>query len=81
MRFLMEVLAEVRSRVGDDFIVGLRFTADESNEGGIDAEEGVAIARLVGESGLVDLINVTKAYGGTTGPVGGLRGWATRAPT
>lgn len=65
-RFLMEVLTEVRRRVGDDFIVGLRFTADESNEGGFDQEEGVEIARLIGQSGLVDFLNVNGAYGGTT---------------
>ncbi len=66
-RFLREVLAEVRSRVGEAFIVGLRYNADESNEGGIDAEEGIRIARLIGGmSDVVDYINVNGAYGGTT---------------
>ena len=64
-RFLIEVLTEVRSRVGDEFIVGLRYTADESNEGGIDADDGVAIAELIGNTGLIDIINVNGAYGGT----------------
>ena len=63
MRFLMEVLAEVRRRVGPDFIVGLRYTADESNEGGLDADEGAAIARRISASGLVDYLSVNGAYG------------------
>lgn len=66
-RFLREVLSEVRARVGEDFIVGLRYAADESNEGGLDAEEGIRIAEMIGAMGdTVDYINVNGAYGGTT---------------
>ena len=64
-RFLIEVLEEVRARVGEEFVVGLRFTADESNEGGLTAEEGVELAGLIGRSKLVDCIHVNGAYGGT----------------
>ncbi len=64
-RFLVEVMEAVRARVGEDFIVGVRFAADESNEGGLDAEEGIALARLVGRQGMMDFINVNGAYGGT----------------
>jgi len=65
-RFLLEVCAAVRDRVGDEFIVSVRYAADESNEGGITAEEGVALAALLGRSGNVDMLNVNGAYGGTT---------------
>ncbi len=65
-RFLFEVLDEVRERVGDEFIVSVRYTADESNEGGMTAEEGVALAKMLGEHGGCDLLNVNGAYGGTT---------------
>lgn len=64
-RFMFEVLKAVRLRVGTDFIVGLRYTADESNEGGLDADEGVEIARLVAASGLVDYLSINGAYGGS----------------
>ena len=64
-RFMLEALAAVRRRVGPDFVVGLRYTADESNERGLDANEGVAIARLVASTGLVDYLSVNGAYGGT----------------
>lgn len=64
-RFLMEVLDAARARVGDDFILGVRFAADESNEGGISADEGIALARLIAAPGLVDFLNVNGVYGGT----------------
>lgn len=64
-RFLFEVMEAVRTRVGDDFIVGVRFAADESNEGGLDADEGIELARRIGQQGTMDFINVNGAYGGT----------------
>ena len=64
-RFLLDTLEACRDRVGDEFIISLRYNADESNESGIDADEGVAIARLVAGQGCVDIINVNGAYSGT----------------
>ena len=64
-RFLTEVLDAVREGVGDEFIVSLRFNADESNENGLDAEAGIAIAALVAKQGTVNILNVNGAYGGT----------------
>ena len=60
MRFSMEVLQAIRDRVGPDFIVGLRFTADEGMPGGIDATEGLEIARRLRDSKLVDFLNVIR---------------------
>ncbi len=60
MRFSMEVLEAVRERVGPDFIVGMRFTADEAMAGGIDAAEGLEIAKRLKASGLVDFFNVIR---------------------
>ena len=45
-RFLLDTLAACRERVGDEFIISLRYNADESNEGGLDADEGVAVSSL-----------------------------------
>ncbi len=64
-RFLMEVLDAVRSAVGGSFIIGVRFAADESNENGMTAEEGVELARMIGAHGGMDFINVNGAYGGS----------------
>ena len=63
-RFLLEVLEAVRERVGD-VIVGVRFAADESNEGGLPPEEGIALAALLGRHGVADFLNVNGVYGGT----------------
>ncbi len=60
MRFSMEVLAAIRKRVGEGFIVGMRYTADEVIEGGIGREEGLEISRRLKASGLVDFLNVIR---------------------
>ncbi|MCL4139417.1 UNVERIFIED_CONTAM: hypothetical protein GTU68_026111 [Idotea baltica] len=59
LRFGMEVLASIRDRVPQSFIVSLRFTANEFVEGGIDEAQGIEIAKLHAESGLVDCLNVS----------------------
>lgn len=60
LRFAMEVLSACRERVGDAFLLGVRYTADEDAEGGIPVEEGVEIARSFKASGLVDFVNVIR---------------------
>ncbi len=60
MRFPMDVLAAVRKRVGDDFIVGFRYTADEAQKGGITAQEGLEISKKLAASGQLDFLNVIK---------------------
>jgi 2,4-dienoyl-CoA reductase-like NADH-dependent reductase (Old Yellow Enzyme family) len=64
-RFLLEVIEEVRLQVGDDFIVGVRFAADETNEDGLSVEEGLEVARLISATGGVDFLNVNGRYAGT----------------
>lgn len=60
MRFATEVLEACRKRVGPDFILGIRYTADEATPGGITPDEGVAFARRLKQAGLIDFINVIK---------------------
>lgn len=62
MRFSLEVLDAVRKRVGQDFIVGLRYTADERAEGGISATEGLAISQTLKDTGQVDFLNVIRGH-------------------
>ncbi len=59
-RFAMEVLAACRKRVGNDFLLGMRYTADEAHLGGITEDEGVEIARMFRDSGLVDFVNIIR---------------------
>jgi N-methyl-L-proline demethylase len=58
MRFATEVLRAARARVGDRFILGLRFGADEQTEGGIAPDDGVAIVRKLKDDALIDYVNV-----------------------
>ena len=62
MHFSMEVLQTIRQRVGENFIVGIRYTADERAEGGISAEEGIEISMRLKETGLVDFLNVIRGH-------------------
>lgn len=60
MRFPLDVLAAIRKRVGGKFIVGLRFTADEAQKGGIDAIEGLQMSKILAATGQVDFLNVIR---------------------
>ena len=60
LKFPLDVLRAIRSRVGEDFIVGLRYTADEAESGGIPPEEGIEISKRLAESGMVDFLNVIR---------------------
>jgi 2,4-dienoyl-CoA reductase-like NADH-dependent reductase (Old Yellow Enzyme family)/thioredoxin reductase len=62
LRFTWDVLDAIRARVGEDFIVGIRYTADERLEGGISVEEGLEISRRLADSGKVDFLNVIKGH-------------------
>ncbi len=62
LRFTMQVLSKIRQRVGEEFIVGIRYTADEDTEGGISPEEGLEISKLLTASGLVDFLNVIRGH-------------------
>lgn len=60
LRLPLEVLDAMRSRVGDDFIIGLRYTADEVQKGGITAAEGIEISKRLADTGKVDFLNVIR---------------------
>ncbi len=60
MRFPLDVLSAVRKRVGTEFIVGFRFTADEMQKGGITAADGLVIAQKLAATGQLDFLNVNR---------------------
>lgn len=62
LRFGFDVLKAIRERVGPDFLVGVRYTADEQLEGGTTREEGLEISRRLKESGLIDFLNVIRGH-------------------
>ncbi|WP_047457870.1 NADH:flavin oxidoreductase [Rhizobium rhizogenes] len=62
MRFCLDVFSAMRKRVGDDFILGVRYTADESLPGGTNKAEGIEISKRLKESGLIDYLNVIRGH-------------------
>ena len=56
-RFGLLVHEEIRQRVGDDFIVGMRFLIDEDTQGGASFEDCVEMARIFESSGLIDFFD------------------------
>jgi NADPH-dependent 2,4-dienoyl-CoA reductase/sulfur reductase-like enzyme len=62
LRFTFDVLSAVRKRVGADFIVGVRYTADEDLEGGLNKEDGLEISRRLKASGMVDFLNIVRGH-------------------
>ncbi len=62
LRFTLEALAEMRRRVGDAFILGVRYSANEDFEGGYDRTEGLEISRRLADSGLVDYLNIMHGH-------------------
>ena len=58
LRFLFDVLGDVRAALGDDFIIGLRLNGAELREGGLTVEDGIEVAKAIDTSGLADFLNV-----------------------
>lgn len=62
MRFLLEVIAEIRERCGRDFIIDVRISGDEYTDGGLTLNDMIYVSRRLEKAG-VDMIHVS---GGTT---------------
>ena len=68
LRIVREILHEVRAKVGDEMVVGIRISGDERSPEGLSAEEALGIcAALEDEAGL-DYFNV---IAGTSTTLGG----------
>ncbi|MGR6433004.1 oxidoreductase [Rhizobium sp. PAMB 3174] len=62
LRFCLDVFRAIRKRVGDDFILGVRYTADERLPGGTSKSDGMEISRRLKDSGLIDYLNVIRGH-------------------
>ena len=62
LRFTFDVLTEIRTRVGPDFILGIRYTADEAQPGGMTKQDGIEVSRRLKASGLIDFLNVVRGH-------------------
>lgn len=59
LRFLREAIAAIRQRVGRDFVVGVRISADELEDDGLSAEDSLAACRALDADGSIDYLSVT----------------------
>jgi len=60
-RFALEVYRNIRSKVGDDFPIGIKINSADFQRGGFTEEESMDVVKLLGNEG-IDLIEVS---GGT----------------
>jgi len=56
-RFLLEIIESVREKVGEDYLISVRISADEFVDGGLTIEDSKVIAKLIERAG-IDLLNV-----------------------
>ncbi|KPF84089.1 FAD-dependent oxidoreductase [Novosphingobium sp. AAP93] len=59
MRMVMAIIAGIRTRCRPDFVLGLAVNADDVTLGGEGLGEGLAICRLLSDSGQVDWLRIT----------------------
>ncbi|MBY5355739.1 NADH:flavin oxidoreductase [Rhizobium leguminosarum] len=62
LRFCFDVFKAIRQRVGNDFILGVRYTADECLPGGTGKGDGIEISKRLKASGLIDYLNVIRGH-------------------
>ena len=62
LQFTFDVLKAIRARVGPEFIVGIRYTADEQLEGGLSPGDGLHISRRLKDCGMIDFLNVVRGH-------------------
>lgn len=60
MQFGLDVIDAIRKRVGSAFIVGVRYTADEAEAGGIDPATGLQMAEILKRTDQIDFLNVIR---------------------
>ena len=63
-RFLVEIVEEIRSRCADDFVVGVRLSADEHTPGGLTLDDTLEIVDALQESAPVDYLSITTGQRG-----------------
>ena len=66
LRFLREVIANIRAKVAESFVVGLRISGSEADSAGLTADETLAAVVRLGDG--IDYVNVTL---GTSASLGG----------
>lgn len=67
LRLHLEILAAIRTEVGNEYPIALRLAACDFMEGGITPEDAVWAAKRLESAGL-DLLDISGGFGGYTNP-------------
>lgn len=59
LRFLLEIIDTIRTRCGDDFMLGLRLSGDEEIADGLGIQDTARIATALSRLGSVDYLSIT----------------------
>ena len=59
LRFIREVYEEIRRRVGDEYIVGIRYVIDEKSAGWLTRDDALRAAQILEQDGTVDFFNLS----------------------
>lgn len=62
MKVPLRIFRGIREQVGADFVVGTRIAIDEAKPGGIRAQAGMQILKLLEDEKLIDFVNVIRGY-------------------
>ena len=62
LRFPLEVMRGIRSRLGPEVIVGVRMVVDETIPDGFDMPVGLAVLDRFASEGLIDFVNVIRGH-------------------
>jgi 2,4-dienoyl-CoA reductase (NADPH2) len=80
LRFVFEVIDSIRRHCGEDFLLGLRLSADEEIADGLEIPDTVQIAKAIERHGLTDYLSITLGTrGGYVKDVTAAEGTAARA--
>ncbi len=58
-RLMLKIIEATRESIGSELALGIRLCGDEVTTGGLDIDQGVEIAKLAEESGLIDYVNTS----------------------
>ena len=58
LRFVTDIIREIRERCGDDYTVGVRFNMFEEAPGGYDLAGGIEIAQRLEATGMIDYLSL-----------------------
>jgi 2,4-dienoyl-CoA reductase-like NADH-dependent reductase (Old Yellow Enzyme family) len=65
LRFLREVIADIRAKVGAGFVVGMRISGSEADDQGLTEDESLEAVELLGDS--IDYVHITVGTSATLG--------------